>query len=123
MGSLLLVFVLIAVVLCIPGIPGYVIAQRRGQGKPWIAFLPMFGLWIVLFESMGRSGLWALIGLVPYAGLLVSIWTGIEVPVKHGRSRWWTAALAVPVLNLIGYWVYAFTLPKQVRPALQHAVA
>jgi len=32
------------------------------------------------------------------------------MPARHGRSRWWTAILIVPGLNLVGYWCYAFTL-------------
>jgi hypothetical protein len=51
--------------------------------------------------------------------LVISLWMAVAVPVAHGRSRWWTAALFVPGLNLLGYWIYAFTLPS--APALQLA--
>jgi len=92
-----------------------------------VAFVPFFGLWIVLFESIGRSGWLALLTFIPYVGwLLVPVWTGIELPAHHGRSRWWTAVLAVPILNLVGYWVYAFTLPRHVAdsgPELQRLAA
>lgn len=107
---------------CIAGIPGYVIAKRRGLARPGIAFIPFIGLWIIVFESMGRSGWYAFLVLIPYLGLLaVSIWTAIRVPDRHGRSRWWIAALVVPGLNLIGYWAYALTLPReqmQLQPAI-----
>ena len=93
------------------------LAKRRGLQNPIVAFVPIFGLWIVLFESIGRSGFFALIGLVPSVGwLILPVWTGIELPAHHGRTRWWTAILAIPVLNLAGYWAYAFTLPKHIRP-------
>lgn len=106
--------------LAIVGVPGYVLAKRRGLRNPIVAFVPFVGLWIVLFESIGRSGWLALLGFIPYLGwLLVPVWTGIELPAHHGRSRWWTAVLAVPFLNLVGYWVYAFTLPKHVTPSTQ----
>jgi hypothetical protein len=79
------------------------------------------GLWIVLFESIGRSGLLALLGLVPMLGLVVVIWTALEVPAKHGRSRWWTLPLIVPVANIVGYWVYAFTFGRDTEPQLSPA--
>jgi hypothetical protein len=104
----------IAILLCVFGVPGYVIGRRRGLKNPWIAFLPLLGAWIVLLEAMGKSGWYALLAFVPYGlgslGLLV--WTSIELPSTHGRSRWWTAALIVPVVNVIGFWWYAFTLPR-----------
>lgn len=28
---------------------------------------------------------------------------------RAGRSRWWTVLAFVPLLNLIGLWVFAFT--------------
>ena len=98
-----------------------------GLRNPIVAFVPFFGLWIVLFESIGRSGWLALLTFIPYVGwLLVPVWTGIELPAHHGRSRWWTAVFAVPILNLVGYWVYAFTLPRHVAdsgPELQRLAA
>jgi hypothetical protein len=38
----------------------------------------------------------------------------IGVPVanilhKAGRSRWWTILAFIPLLNLVGFWVFAFT--------------
>jgi hypothetical protein len=100
----------------------YVVAQRRGGRHPWMAFIPLFGLWIVVAESVGRSGWLALLELVPSIGILiVSISMAIAVPKGHGRSRRWTAALIVPVLNFLGYWAYALTLARPTQPVLQHA--
>jgi hypothetical protein len=123
MEAALLVLMMIAVVgvgLSVAGIPGYVLAKRRGQRNPMVAFVPFVGLWIVLFESIGRSGWLGMLAFVPYVGWFVlPIWTGIEIPAHHGRTRWWTAILAIPLLNLIGYWAYAFTLPKHVSSSGQ----
>src|SRR5215212_3888889 len=80
-------------------IPGYVIGKRRDVKNPWVAFVPGFGFWIVFLESIDKSGWWAL--------LLV---TGWEAPVRHDRSRWWRVALILPGVNVLAYWVYAFTL-------------
>jgi hypothetical protein len=36
---------------------------------------------------------------------------------RSGRSRWWTIVAFVPLLNLIGLWVFAFTRwPKLDNP-------
>lgn len=104
------------------GVPGYVIGQRRGLAAAWVAFIPFVGLWIVLIRSVGRGGWWllllvSLIVLLPFVGLLVaSIWMGVEVPTHHRRSPRWSALLVVPVVNYVGYWFYAFTLPRQTAP-------
>src|SRR5438270_12488339 len=88
----------IAAITLVPAVPGYVIARRRGLARPWVAFVPLVGLWIILCESTGHSGWAALIILIPTIGaLILSIWMAIEVPVQHHRSRWWTAALIVPL--------------------------
>jgi uncharacterized membrane protein YhaH (DUF805 family) len=94
--------------------PFYILGRRRGLDHPWVAVLPLFGIAIVLFESIGKSGWLALLVFVPTVGpLLVFVWTAVEIPSHHGRSRWWTAALIVPIVNVIGYWFYALTLPRE----------
>jgi hypothetical protein len=103
----------IVVVVLVLGVPVYVIGRRRGLKNPWVAFVPILGIWIVLLEAMGKSGWYALIAFVPYVGTLgLLVWTAVEIPSRHGRSRWWTAALIVPVVNIVGYWWYAFTLAR-----------
>jgi hypothetical protein len=44
--------------------------------------------------------------------LLMIILVGVPVAnILHraGRSRWWTILVFIPLLNLIGLWVFAFT--------------
>jgi len=44
--------------------------------------------------------------------LLMIILAGVPVAnILHraGRSRWWTILVFIPLLNLIGLWVFAFT--------------
>jgi hypothetical protein len=108
--------VVVAVLLAVFCTPFYLVAKRSGVEHPAIAFIPWFGAWIVLFETIRKSGWLALLVLVPYVGILiVCIWTAVEVPKRHGRSQWWTAALVIPIVNILGYWVYALTLepPRQ----------
>jgi fatty acid desaturase len=119
MEHLLVLLFLLAIASAVLGVPGFVIAQRRGLSNSWIAFVPFVGLWIVLCESVDRSGWFALLTLFPLGGFVISVWMAVAVPVAHGRSRWWGAALLVPGPNIVGYWAYAFTLPS--APALQLA--
>ena len=113
---------LIAGVVVLLGVPGYTIGKRRGLTASWVAFIPFVGLWVVLFRSVGRGAWWLLLlvfllVLIPFVGLLaVSIWMGVEVPARHRRSPRWAALLVVPVVNYVGYWIYAFTLPRQGTP-------
>ena len=112
MGSLALLLLIVAVFLALV-FPVFVIGQRRGLQNPWVAFIPLLGVWIVLFEAVGKSGWYSLLAFIPYVGALVLlIWTAVELPSHHGRSRWWTLLLMIPAVNLLGYWFYAFTLPR-----------
>ena len=112
--------IIVAGFIALIGTPAFVIARRRGMKNPWVAFVPLFGIWIILCESMGRSGWLALLVLVPtFGGLILILWTAIEIPAHHGRSRAWTLALIIPFANIVGYWVYAFTL-KRDDPALAY---
>jgi Family of unknown function (DUF5684) len=103
----------VVAIFLVAGLPVFVIGRRRGIQNAWAAFVPLLGIW-VLFESIGRSGWFALLVFIPTAGpLVLLIWTAVELPVHHGRSRWWTLALILPGVNLLGYWFYAFTLPPR----------
>lgn len=110
MGLILLLLAVFAVV----AIPVYVIGRRCGVSNPWVAFVPILGVSIVLFEAIGKSGWYALLGFIPYlGGLIVLAWTAVELPARHGRSRWWTLPLIIPGMNLVTYWFYAFTMDRE----------
>jgi len=110
MATILVLLVLFSIAT----IPVFIIGRRRGQKNPWAAFIPLLGVWIVLFESIGRSGWFALLVFVPYLGpLALLIWIAVQIPARHGRSRWWTVPLIVPLLNVVAYWFYALTLQRR----------
>jgi hypothetical protein len=90
MGSLALILLFVALFFVL-GFPVFVIGQRRGLRNPWVAFVPVLGVWIVLFEAIGKSGWYSLLAFLPYVGgLIMLLWTAVELPARHGRSRWWT---------------------------------
>jgi peptidoglycan/LPS O-acetylase OafA/YrhL len=115
-----LVVLMIGAVVLVTGTPGYVIARRRGMRQPWLAYIPIFALGVVLFESMGRSGVPVVGFLVPIVSVVLGLWIAIEMPIKHSRSSWWTLALLVPLVGLYGY---ALTMARQSEPQLGVAAA
>ena len=93
------------------GVPAYVIGKRREVVRPWVAFIPVFGFWIVVLKSTRHSPWLALAFAIPVVGLVGWIWLAAVVPAAHGRSGGWVLALIVPGIGAIGYWFYAFALP------------
>jgi hypothetical protein len=91
-------------------IPAFVIGQRLGVIHPGEAFIPIVGPYIVLLHSIKRSGWLCILGLIPFVSFFFYIWLICVIPVDHGRTRWWILAFLIPLVNVIAYYVYAFTL-------------
>ena len=104
-----LLFLLIAYLLM--AIPAYIVGVRRGVRQPWLAFIPYVGIWIVLLRSVGSSGWWTAIILVPLGALGLFLWLAFTIPSRHERSGWWTVAFIL--LPVVSYWIYALTLPEK----------
>lgn len=88
----------------------FIVGKRRGVRRPGIAFVPLFGPWIVILRSIGTSLWWILLLLIPYVGLGFVIWAAFVVPARHERTRWWTLPFLIPVVNVVAFIVYALTL-------------
>ena len=91
-------------------IPAYVIGQRLGVVHAGEAFIPIVGPYIVLLHSIKRSGWLCILGLIPFVSLVFYIWLICVIPGEHGRTRWWILLFLIPLVNVIAYYVYAFTL-------------
>jgi hypothetical protein len=44
------------------------------------------------------------------------IYLAYIVPTRHGRSQAWTLWFVIPVCNIAGLWVYAYTLTPSSTP-------
>ena len=110
-----IVYLILLIVL--PGIPAFVVGQRRGVESPGLAFVPFIGPTLVILWSIGRSGWLCVLGLVPLVNIVFDIWLIIVVPQTHGRSGWWTLAFIIPGVNVIAFYWYAFTLEPETTPA------
>src|SRR3954447_18700999 len=102
-------------------IPAYVVASRRDVPQPGLAFIPWVGPFIVLLRAARRSGWLAFLLLLSALGaLILDIMIALNLPRSQGRSGWWTLALMLPVVNIVAYFVYAFTLeprPAELQPS------
>jgi hypothetical protein len=97
-------------------IPAYVVGTRTGVASPGIAFVPFLGPYIVLLESIRRSGWLCLLSLVPLVSLVFVIWLAFTIPAAHGRTQLWGIAFLIPVINLFAFYAYAFSLDQYRRP-------
>jgi hypothetical protein len=77
-----------------------------------VTLIPLLGPWIVLFESIGRSDWLALDGLRTDRRSARGARLDGRVDAESPRSLPVDARCAGSGLNLIGYWFYAFTLPR-----------
>jgi membrane associated rhomboid family serine protease len=103
---------LVVIVLLVPfmGWPTYVIGERLDVANPKLAFIPLVGPYIVIWRSIGSSGLKVLFLWIPVVNLAMLIYLAYTVPTRHGRSQAWTLWFVIPLLNIVGFWVYAYTL-------------
>ena len=111
------VIIYIALGIIIPGIPAFIVGQRRGVESPGLAFVPFVGPILVILWSIGRSGWLCLILFVPLANIVFEIWVAFVVPQTHGRSGWWTLWFIIPLVNIVAFYWYAFTLEPETSAA------
>jgi hypothetical protein len=95
------------------GVPAYVVCSRRHVPLPGLAFIPLVGPWIAILRSIRVSALATLLAVIPLVSIVFSIWAAFAIPSRHGRSALWTVWFILPLLNIVGFWFYAFTLPRQ----------
>jgi hypothetical protein len=115
-GTIAAVFVVVAVYVLV-ALPAYVIGKRRGVSAPGVAFVPLVGSTIVILWSIERSGWLAILGLIPIVAIVFAIWLVFTLPADHGRTRWWGLAFLIPGVNVIAFYVYAFTLEDATAPS------
>ncbi len=105
--------IILLLIVVLPSIPAYIVCERRGVGSPGLAFIPIVGPTIVILQSIETSAWASLWLLLPPLSLVFGIWLAFMVPIRQRRSAFWGFWFVVPVLNLIGFYVYAFTLARR----------
>ena len=82
----------------------YYLADRLDHEMPWLAFVPVANLWLLL----DLGGLpWWLLGLLifrPWGALAFMValgLAGVSIADRMGKPLWTGALVGVPVLNLV----------------------
>jgi hypothetical protein len=103
--------------------PAFEMARRRAVARPALAFIPVAGPWMATLAAVGQTMWLALLILVPYVGALgLGIWLAVVVPQRHARNQWWTFGFLVPVVNIVAFYWYAFTLEPSPTPVSPQAL-
>lgn len=104
--------------LVIFGIPQYVIAQKFGHDKPWMAFIPIASS-VQLFNFAELSGWLVLLMFVPILGALallgLYIYSWMKVAEKMGHPGWLAFLMLIPILGLVLPYYIAFGTPSQAQ--------
>jgi hypothetical protein len=111
---IVVIVVFLTIVVVVGAVPAYVIGLRRQVRSPGVAFIPYFGATIVFLRSMDITGWAALFVVVPFVNLIFIIWLFFSMPNRHRRTRLWGFPLLL--LPIVGLYIYAFTLSRDVRP-------
>ena len=86
-----------------------VVCSRRDVPLPGLAFIPIVGPWIAVLRSIGTSAWATLLAFVTLVSIVFAIWAAFTIPSRHGRSALWGVWFIVPLLNIVGFWFYAFS--------------
>jgi hypothetical protein len=105
------------------GVPAFVVGRRRGISLAWVAFIPIVGPWITVLRSIGSSAWLTVLTLVPLVDIFFGLWAAFTIPGRHGRNTAWGIWFILPVLNVIGFWAYAFTMPDERAPVAASAAS
>lgn len=108
-GTVGVVAFIVALFLVV-AVPAYVVGRRSGVSAAAIAFIPLVGPTIVILWSIQRSGWLSVLGLIPLVSIIFHIWLVLTVPAEQERTRWWALPFLIPLVNVIAFYVYAFTL-------------
>jgi hypothetical protein len=102
--------IFLILVLGILSVPAYIVGSRLRVQQPGLAFIPFVGAWIVILRSARINAWLTILAVIPYVNFVFGIWAAFKIPSRHGRSTAWGICFIIPLVNLIGFWVYAFTL-------------
>ncbi len=106
-GGSLVSYLLVTVAL-------YLIAQRLGHDLPWLAFVPLANLWLIL-NLGGESALWLILFFIPCINLIffvVLLIAWAHIARSLGKSELLAIALLIPIVNVIVLYYLALSGPS-----------
>ncbi len=102
------IVLMIALVIYIVGsLPVMAMARRVGHDMPWLAFIPIAQMWL-LIDIAGRDWWCLLLMFVPVVNLGVSVWIGMGLADTFNQPQWLGILMLVPLVNLAVLYYFGF---------------
>jgi uncharacterized membrane protein YhaH (DUF805 family) len=94
---------------CIKAIPCLSISLGQPRIEPRSGASHAANLPPILAVQCGAEYVWLMPIIMPLVALVLAGVPVASILHRAGRSRWWMLIAFIPLLNLIGLWVFAFT--------------
>lgn len=78
----------------------FMMAQKIGVGLPWLAFVPIANLYI-LVKCAGKPGWWLILLLIPLVNIVIWLLVSLGVAQQRGKSVLWAILFFIPCTNPI----------------------
>ncbi len=88
-------------------VPIMAMARRVGHDMPWLAFIPIAQLWL-LIDIAGRDWWFLLLMFVPVVNLGVLVWIGMGLADTFNQPQWLGILMLVPLVNLAVLYYFGF---------------
>ena len=97
-GLVSLVFVVVMyLAICFPV---YKIAERCGAESPWMAFVPILNLWLMVTEMAQLDWWYIILMFIPLVNILVAVYLWMKIAENAGFPSWMAFLLLIPVVNI-----------------------
>lgn len=86
----------------------YFIAKKTDVPNPWLAFIPLANLWVMV-TAAGKDWWWILLMLVPLVNIGVIIYIWMCITENVGKDKWLGLLMIVPIVQLVWMGILAFS--------------
>ena len=111
MGAAIGIIIVLAIVILLL-VSMWKIFEKAGR-KGWEGIIPIYNLW-VMAEIVGKPGWWGLLALIPYVGIIISIYLYYLLAKSFGKGAGYTIGMIF--LGIIFFPMLAFGDAKYQGP-------
>ncbi len=86
----------------------YLIAKKTGVSNPWLAWIPLANLWVMV-TAAGKEWWWILLMFVPLVGVAVVVYLWMCITENVGKDKWLGLLIMVPIVNMVWMGILAFS--------------
>jgi len=76
------------------------IATKTGTENPWMAWIPILNLWIMV-QIAEKEAWWIILFFVPIVGVIVTVIVWMAIAERVGKPSWWGILVIVPVVQIV----------------------